>query len=134
MLDIGDIVTFRNDTRTYEISSISLVDGQTLYKGLGRDYFVSTEFAPISDFTLVKPTTQTNRGQYRVGDKVLVSRYKTKSGLGPVVECESPKSGIIVSRYALVNNTYIHIVRFEDEEDSLVHIEDMTHPTAYTLF
>lgn len=134
MLDIGDIVTFRDEPHTYEISRISLMDGQTLYKGFDWDRVVPTELASESEFTLVEPTTKSYRGKHRVGDRVLVSRYKTKGGLGPVVDCEQPKQGVIISRYALVDNTCIHIVRFEDDTKGLVHVGDMTHPTAYTLF
>lgn len=134
MFKIGDIIKFKYGARTYEIARISLVDGQTLYKGFNWDEMVPTKLVPESDLTLVKPTTKSYRGSHRVGDKVRVSRYKTKGGLGPVVDCEQPKPDIIISRYALVDNSCIHIVCFEDDTKGLVRVDDMTHETSYTLF
>lgn len=134
MFDIGDIVTYkRSDTRIYEIVTITLVGGQPLYKGCHYDTRVFTEFSPASEFTLVEQTTRPERGQCKVGDEVIVLRYKSSGGLGPVVECEEPTRGTIVSRYALVSGDYIHIVHIGDII-GLVHIEDMVDTTTYTLF
>lgn len=134
MLDVGDIVTYkRNTTREYEISRVEWVDGHILYKGYDSNTMNSTHLSQESDFTLVKPV-ENHRGQYVVGDDVLVSSYKPIRDMRTTITPAQPIRGTIIRRYLNALRICSHIIEFDDNTRGIVNVDGMECLATYSLF